>query len=269
MEQYCIVAKKYGVNVDHRMLNQKFPAAFKKIRDAYPLYGKKCGITPDQWWEYLIKDLFSQIEASDEMVREILTRFEGVEAYTVYPDVRNFLERVKREHPNVILGIISNTDPKVCNLLENLQLKHYFGKHIYLSYDLEVKKPDQRIFHAAFEDIVKRNQYLLKDMTLDELKSRVWHVGDEKMTDFEGAHSAGFNSVLVDRINEFGYFGKHEDSFMEEKSLTWNDARLSLRKVCNDSEGTWRISMAQKDIIKVSARQYVITNFDSLEALLF
>lgn len=268
MEQYNLVAKKYGVQTSPNTLTLKFPEAFKNIRKRYPLYGKNNSITPEQWWEHLIRDLFKPTELPDEMIREILNRFEGLEAYTVYPDVKAFLEMIKQKHPDVILAIISNTDPIVKRLLKNLQLKDYFGENIYLSYDLEIKKPDAAIFQYAINDIRSRHKESLQRYSIDELKASTWHVGDEKVTDLEGAYKAGLNSILVDRINEFAFFDediKNENIASRELS----DSQLSLRKVCNDSESTLKTSLKVTTAVEVSSKQFVVTNFNSLQHLLF
>lgn len=269
MEQYCIVGKKYGIDANPKELTLRFPEVFNKIRSLYPLYGKKSGITTDQWWENLIREVFKPLEIPQEMVRDILIRFEGYEAYTVYPDVKEFLEKMRTKYPDVILGIISNTDPIVLKLLENIGLKNYFDGNIYLSYDLEIKKPDPMIFQYAIADLFKRYdlQKEFGDLETFRKSGLIWHVGDEEKNDLLGAHNAGINGVLVDRCNEFGYFNPPTENPENNKGLSENE--LSLRKVCNESESSFEQSAAINDVIQVSEGQYVITNFKTLDTMLF
>ena len=266
MEQYCIVGAKYGINGNPQELTKRFPGVFSNIRKKYPLYGKNSGITAEQWWEYLIRDMFEPIQIPNEMVEEILERFEGDAAYTVYPDVREFLEIIRRNHPEVSLGIVSNTDPIVLTLLENLDLKKYFDGNIYLSYDLEIKKPDPAMFNYAISDMLKRHNTSGQRENLENIRPHVWHVGDEEKTDLGGAFQAGVNGILVDRSNSFGYFDITTPDVCK-KELSEDD--LSLRKVLHHSEVILQESDAVTDVVQLNSRQYVLPNFKSLEALLF
>ncbi|CDO91795.1 unnamed protein product [Kluyveromyces dobzhanskii CBS 2104] len=268
MEQYCIVGSKYGIKANPEELTQRFPEVFNNIRRKYPLYGKHSDITAEQWWEYLIRDMFRPLDLPNKMVEEILLRFEGNGAYTVYSDVRELLETIKKKYPDVCLGIISNTDPIVIKLLENLELKKYFEGNIYLSYDLELKKPDAKLFYHAVSDMLKRNFNQNQGASLEEVKPFVWHIGDEEKTDLGGALQAGINGVLVDRLNSFGYFDETFSELASSKKDLSED-ELSLRKVLNHSQPALQASDAVTDIIKIDGRRYVAANFKSLEALLF
>ena len=109
MEQYCIVGRKYGIKANPSTLTNNFPHVFKKLKEDYPQYGKYSGIKPEQWWSILIRNVFAPNEIPDEMINEILMRFEGFDSYFVYPDLIKFLKDLKSRHPDVILGIVSNT----------------------------------------------------------------------------------------------------------------------------------------------------------------
>ncbi|CCF55477.1 hypothetical protein KAFR_0A00390 [Kazachstania africana CBS 2517] len=262
MEQYCLVGRKYGIKVDPRTLTSNFPPIFKELRTKYPNYGKHDGITAEQWWGLLIKRVFKPINVPNEMVSDILLRFEGEEAYAVYPDVLEFLQRCKEKMPGIILGIISNTDPIVNKLLKNLKLTQFFEGNIYLSYDLELSKPNREIFDFALTDIVKRNR-LAFDGTLDDFKKSCWHIGDELHNDLQGAANSGWNSILIDRSNRNGFFNTTRG--LPERS----EHDLTLEKVDHEAKRIWELSILQNDIIQYSEKSYVVANMRMLNDIFF
>lgn len=263
MEQYSRLGRKYGLDSSAQELTLKFPKVFKDLREEHPNYGKHTGITADKWWEILISNVFAPAKVSPRMVGEILHVFEGFGAYTVYPDLLELLELIQKEHSEVVLGVVSNTDPIMYKLLENIGLKPYFKNHVYLSYDLELSKPDPVFFETVLHDVVKQHPELLKNSTLEELKTDCWHVGDEENNDLDCPASAGWNAVLLDRMNKYNHFS--ESFERAQRSLH----QLYTDKIDNDSGKSWQLSMKQVDAIQLSERRFVISNFRTLSQLLF
>ncbi|QLL30518.1 hypothetical protein HG536_0A03360 [Torulaspora globosa] len=262
MQQYCLVAKKYNVIADPMQLTMKFPKVFKELRDRHPNYGKFTGITAVEWWSKLITNVFQPLEISKEMVEEILVRFEGYQAYQVYPDVLDFIKEAKSKHPDVILGIISNTDPVVYTLLQNLGLYEYFKPHIFLSYDLDLKKPSKEIFEYALEDMAKRYPRLLENNDLGTLRSRCWHIGDEAINDMRGAENAGWNGVLIDRNNKYGHLSRSFEHKDRSSDL------LSVDKIDTTSSISYEESLRQMDTVLLGERAFVVSNFKTLQDFL-
>lgn len=262
MEQYSLVAKKYNINTDPKQLTENFPAVFKALRGEHPNYGKSTNITAVEWWSLLIKNVFSPAKVSKEMIDEILSRFEGEEAYKVYPDVLDFLREIKSKHPDIVLGIISNTDPIVDILLKNLGLHDFFDKHIYLSYDLGVKKPSREIFDYAIDDICSKVPDVLEGLTLEGLKARCWHCGDEANNDLHGAEKAGWNGVLIDRNNKYGYLSQSVEDIERSAHL------LSIDKIDSNCEASYRSSLSQTDAVLLKERAYIVSNFETLKRML-
>lgn len=262
MEQYSIVARKYNINIDPEQLKERFPAVFKALKKEHPSYGKYTNITAIEWWSLLIRNVFHPAEASNEMIDEILSRFEGEQAYKVYPDVLVFLKEVKLKHPHVVLGIISNTDPIVDILLKNLGLHDFFEDHIYLSYNLGVKKPSKEIFDRAIEDICSKVPGLLESSSLKDLKRRCWHCGDEATNDLHGAEQAGWNGVLIDRHNKYGYLSKSFEEVERSADL------LSIDKIDSNCDASYKLSLKQTDTLFLKERACVVSNFETLKAML-
>lgn len=262
MEHYCLIGKKYGISANPQQLTQNFPKVFGDLRAQHPTYGKHTGLTPEEWWATLITNVFKPTDIPSEMIDEILTRFEGFDAYTVYPDLLDFLKKVKDMHSGIVLGVVSNTDPIMYKLLKNIQLTPFFHDHIYLSYDLGVSKPDSKFFDMVLQDIIKKHPGLLQNGTIEELKLNCWHIGDEKNNDLKGASNAGWNGVLIDRMNKYGYLC---DGF---EKLERDEEMLSTDKIENNSTESWQMSMKQNDIIQLSDREFVISNFHTLSDFL-
>lgn len=262
MEQYCLVGQKYGITADPKELTHNFPYVFKDLKAAHPNYGKYTHISANEWWRILIRNVFKPIDLPSEMVDEILTRFEGHGAYVVQPDVLEFLKEIKTKYPDIVLGIISNTDPIMYTLLKNIGLYEFFQNHIYLSYDLDVKKPSKEIFMHAIKDIVRKNPQLINGITMQELASKCWHIGDEELNDMKAAESVGWNGILLDRVNKYGYLSK---SFQKVER---GEHHLSIDKIDSNSKENYDLSIEQQDIVQASAKTYVASNFRSLQAML-
>lgn len=259
MEQYSLVGKKYGIEVNPLQLTQNFVKVFKDLKLKHPNYGKTTKISANEWWCLLIQGVFQPLKPPKEMINEILARFEGPEAYQVLPDVKSFLQEIKSHRPDIIVAIISNTDPIMYTLLKNLGLYEYFKNHIYLSYDLEVKKPGKEIFEKTLQDIIRYNPEL---KNIDNLRSRCWHIGDEECNDMLAASNIGWNGVLLDRTNKYGYLS---ESF---NKVQRTEQHLSIDKIDGNSAQFYRQSISQTDIVQTGERTFVASNFDSLKHML-
>lgn len=259
MEQYSLVSSKYGVETDPQQLTENFVKVFGELKLQHPNYGKTTGVTASEWWCLLIQGVFQPLNPPREMLDEILARFEGSEAYEVPPDVKHFLQEVRSQYPDVILGIISNTDPIMYTLIKNMGLYEYFQGHIYLSYELEVKKPGKEIFENALEDIVSKNPKL---KNINNLASECWHIGDEEANDMLAASNAGWNGILLDRTNKYGYFSE------SLSRIRRTEQDLSTDRIDNNSTETYRRSILQTDIVQTSQRTFAASNFDSLRKML-
>ncbi|CCE64104.1 hypothetical protein TPHA_0G02670 [Tetrapisispora phaffii CBS 4417] len=263
LAQYSMVGKLYNITTDPNELIKSFPKVFDKLREDHPNYGKTTGISAYEWWSILIKNIFKPAEVPDKMVDDILNRFNGENAYTVYHDVFEILDLIKEKYPNIIVAIISNTDPLVYDLLKNLDLYKYFEGNIYLSYDIELHKPDAAFFDHCIGQIMKKHFPFINDDQLNEFKKSCWHIGDEAIKDMEGAANAGLNSILLDRIDKYNY-------------LTCNRAKndrdehnLSIDKVNANFNLMWDESIKKSKIIQLSEKTYVSSNLRNVRQLLF
>lgn len=109
--------------------------------------------------------------------------------------------------------MITNSDPRVTSVLDSLTVgvrsyiptipDHHKTKEdkalldfVTLSYDVGCEKPDIGIFNAA---------RIVGHQRAGGGSAGVWryvHVGDDLVKDYQGAESAGWKGILVDRITK-------------------------------------------------------------------
>ena len=137
------------------------------------------------------------------------------------PCVLTILQRLRNHYGatdgRVVVGVITNSDPRVPDILSSLGLRvstlrfggqpskqeipdqAYDIEFAVMSYDVGHEKPDKRIFAAAEEmlNVISRaGGNATRDIELS-LWQKVY-VGDEYDKDVIGAVNAGWDAVLID-----------------------------------------------------------------------
>lgn len=165
-----------------------------------------------------------------DLVPKLLHRFSSNEGYTLAPGIDSLLRTLKQQsnttndQPQVIVGVITNSDDRVPGILSSLGLRVSplrFGSNMdtpskpigtqqldidfhCMSYDVGFAKPDRRIFDAA--EAMAKNLIATQDGAYSGQDSggakadESWlklYVGDEFEKDAKAACAAGWNSVLV------------------------------------------------------------------------
>ena len=83
------------------------------------------------------------------------------------------------------LGIISNFDSRIYQVLAELGLEYFF-RSITISSHAGVAKPDPEIFQIALQKH-------------DCSPAQAWHIGDSKKEDYQGAKTLGIEAFLIKR----------------------------------------------------------------------
>ncbi|THZ83398.1 hypothetical protein D6C84_04998 [Aureobasidium pullulans] len=183
-EQYGMVARGMGVNISDDEVAKSFRSAFKETSKAYPNYGKATDLGARQWW---------------------------TEKLSAQPS------RPASSSPRLVVGVITNSDDRVPDVLNSLGLRVNHLRHgskvekeaeqeqkdidfCIMSYDVGCEKPDDKIFDAATSLLCsilesEGSAYRKEDWEL-------LYVGDEVKKDAQGAIDAGWNAVIVDRGGE-------------------------------------------------------------------
>lgn len=131
--QYLAVAKKCGLKstINESDLQMSFKRAFKALSNEFPNYGKGKLDNPEVWWSELVKRSFKDVVENenlpDGLESDLYQHFSSQAAYELYPDVRSLLHRTREiravsDSPPLLLGIITNGDPRVSSVLRSMGL---------------------------------------------------------------------------------------------------------------------------------------------------
>ncbi len=188
---YLRHAEQYGVPRSVEMVtrvNQAFKDAFRQAPP--PIFAVE---QPDKlkqcerlWWFDVVHAVFYRVgmfERFDDYFDEVYEAFGRAEAWEVYPEVPETLERLRAQ--GYELGVISNFDTRFFDISRALGLERFFDS-ITISSLAGSAKPAGKIFrHALAQHVVEPEEAM--------------HVGDDPREDFEGATNAGLSGVLLDR----------------------------------------------------------------------
>jgi REG-2-like HAD superfamily hydrolase len=184
--QYATIAKIYGVQVDVDKLNASFPVMWKEQNTKYPNFGQMQAVSSYKWWADMVKGCFHLAGCTENddklspISRHLYAHFKTAAAWEVSPDVRPTLESLQKS--GLKLGIISNFDERLDQVLTSLALIHYFD-FVFTSMREQLCKPDPRIFQRA-----------LLHAKVDP--SDALHVGDNFELDYSVARAVGMKAVL-------------------------------------------------------------------------
>lgn len=122
------------------------------------------------------------LDAPTEVLDEVLERRL---LFNPYPESEEVMEElIGMDLP---LYVVSNWDVGLAGVLESLDWTRYFSG-IVASASVGSEKPEQAIFEEAL---------LMADLV--ERRDRVVHVGNDPISDVQGAVSCGIDAVLIDR----------------------------------------------------------------------
>lgn len=175
---YAEVAIDHGAsNLSADTLNTRFRAAWKA----------RLGFGHSRIaWAELVDDVFTGLvpEApSRTFFPALYERFAKADAWRIFEDVVPTLDTLASRGIN--LGVISNWDERLRQLLRSLELDHYF-EVFAISCEVGSCKPSTAIFdHAAVKLGLPANVIL--------------HLGDSFELDIAGARAAGFQALRIDR----------------------------------------------------------------------
>jgi putative hydrolase of the HAD superfamily len=174
---YADVAARHGVHASPDALNARFKSAWGK-RPAFE-YTRAA-------WSELVDDCFAglaQSPPSRTFFTELYHRFAQPDAWRVFEDVFPTLDALAGR--GVRLGILSNWDERLRDLLQRLQLLERF-EVVTISCEAGCAKPAPGIFARAAT-------------AFGLPPESIAHVGDSRVMDLEGARAAGWGAFLIQR----------------------------------------------------------------------
>lgn len=214
---YGEVASLYGVSIqesDIKRMESSFGSCFNHVNSLYPNYGNgsqtnqpvSSGVTsqPGQitllkWWSMVIECVFksADVKVQPDVLNQICIHsfksFASSECWSVKGNALQDLTEIRTIKPQLKMAVVSNGDERLRPLLTHLGLEHLFD-FIIDSHTYKCEKPCKEIFDTALAEAG------LNDPSL------ALHVGDDILTDYNGARSAGWNALLLlheEKIQQF------------------------------------------------------------------
>ncbi|MEM9137060.1 MAG: HAD-IA family hydrolase [Cyanobacteria bacterium P01_F01_bin.42] len=191
-EIYTEIASQHKIEADANVLDRQFRDVFK--RHHAPVFASDK--TPNvrttlekAWWRKVVLKTFQQtvdslnIQSFDAFFDALYCYFSTEHPWSLFPEVIPTLDKWASQ--GIELGIISNFDSRLIQVLEALHLRDYF-QSVTISSQAGAAKPDSRIFQSALEKHGCASALAL-------------HVGDQERDDYQGALSAQLNSIWLNR----------------------------------------------------------------------
>ncbi len=190
-EVYREIALEFGIDIAAESLESAFRASFK--HSSPPTFpGVKAEDIPQQefsWWRGIVLSTFAQVNGLEQFAdfelffARLYEYFAEAKPWYIYRDVVPTLKYWQQQE--VSLGIISNFDTRLFQVLKLLDLEHFFAS-ITISSLSGAAKPDSKIFITA---LAKHDCY----------PAEAWHIGDSKSEDYQGAKEVGIKSWWLHR----------------------------------------------------------------------
>lgn len=220
---YGDIGEKHGVKCDTNELTECFKLQFKKMCNERPNFGSNTCLSWEKWWRSVVFDTFrscrsdipdSRLEKISEELIEVYKTKSCWKPASGAVELLNYLN-----DRGVTLGVISNSDPRLHEILNNLRMYSYF-KFVLTSYEVGYSKPDKRIFERAMTKSTLKN--LCNEQCL--------HIGDNFEFDYVGARSLNWNSFLINRKNT---------SNSKNNSISDDNLFVDLKSLKKDFEDKW------------------------------
>lgn len=190
-KQYGEVGALYGIFCNDDRLSNNFVKHWRRMREEDPNFGLDSGIGWENWWRNVVKGSFKNcgVNVEDkqlEMISEHLIEIYKTSAcWQQCCGTSNLLSFIRSK--GIPMGIISNFDPRLYQILINMKLSHFF-QFIATSYEIGVEKPDRKIFEKAMA--LSKLSHLRPEECL--------HVGNKPSLDYDGAKNSGWHGVVID-----------------------------------------------------------------------
>jgi len=191
-QEYARAAARFALPVDAARLPAALKQSLAEQRRISPVYGRDIGHTWQHWWKTTVKNTFAAAGVGAEhgckvsaAADHLLAYFGTAQAYEKLPHAQDLLHFLSA-NDRVVVGAISNTDPRIAGVLEGHNLLGHFT-FVLDSYTAGVCKPNPEIFRQAVE---------LSNLS-NLSNSEILHIGDSVRKDYLCAREAGYEALLV------------------------------------------------------------------------
>jgi putative hydrolase of the HAD superfamily len=177
---YMAVAKRYGSRLTKQEIQQRFGTAFSRHQDGGPTNEAH---ERDRWQAIVAEVLDDISNVRGAPFEELWKLFSLPQQWSLFDDVVEAWSQLERR--GLILGIASNFDQrlhKLCQLIAPLN----HARRIFVSSEVGFPKPHPEFFRRIEADLQAEPAQILL-------------VGDSVTHDVEGARSAGWHGVHLNR----------------------------------------------------------------------
>ncbi len=194
---YAAVARKHGAeNAQPEEIKKAFskyfgsapPLAFGNATDE-----ERKGLEKD-YWKSIVESVYNEVgmfEGFDNHFDELFEVFRS-KAWELFPESKETLGALKDS--GFKLGIISNFDSRVYDVMKDLGIEDYFDFFV-ISSEAGFAKPHTDIFRIALEKA-------------GSVGAESLHVGDNLNNDFHSPRALGIKALLLDREGENESIGR-------------------------------------------------------------
>jgi putative hydrolase of the HAD superfamily len=188
-EVYAQVAARYGVSTSGEAVQRAFRRAWSSIQVGAQADPVRYGVGEAdgrRFWHTLVLATFTQIaipEPFETFFEELYQLFGQPTVWRLFPECLEVLQTLRRQ--GYIVGVISNWDSRLLELLHGLELMPYF-QHVSISAVVGWDKPHRAIFLHATNAV-----------GVDP--GRALHIGDNFQADVQGAQQAGLQPLWLQR----------------------------------------------------------------------
>ncbi|KAJ0183949.1 hypothetical protein K1T71_000372 [Dendrolimus kikuchii] len=183
---YALVAEAYGYKGTPDEIKGPLKDSIKYMSNKHPNFGNS-SIFWEEWWRRVIKltfkDKLPEPSNIEIITNELIELFRTTQCWGIAHGAHNILRNLRADGKYV--GVISNFDPRLHDVLHNLQIYDKLD-FVITSYEIGISKPDKQIFETA---LLKCNRRVKPIESL--------HIGDDFKNDYEGARAAGWYALLV------------------------------------------------------------------------
>jgi putative hydrolase of the HAD superfamily len=188
-EVYAQVAGRYGVTTTGEAVQRAFRRAWSTTQvmaNADPVRYGVGEADGRRFWHALVHATFAQIvlpEPFDTFFEDLYHLFAQPGVWRIFPECREVLQTLRRQ--GYIVGVISNWDIRLLELLRGLELMPYV-QHVSISALVGWEKPHSPIFLHATNAVGVE-------------PGRALHIGDNFQADVQGARQAGLQPLWLQR----------------------------------------------------------------------
>ncbi|XP_068619999.1 rhythmically expressed gene 2 protein-like [Battus philenor] len=187
-QYYTTVGRDYGFVGTGNDLKPRLLDSYKEMWNKYPNFGKNI-ISWEDWWGQVIKKTFNgQLPKTadiDCLASKLINDFRTTKCWCLAEGGDDLLNIFKNR--GISLGVISNFDPRLIEVLHNVNIYNKFD-FVLNSFDIGVAKPDRKIF-----------EYALTILSKDIIPEECIHIGDDVEKDYLAARAAGWNGILISK----------------------------------------------------------------------